>query len=518
VEISAQSKTGTPSGTEQPDHVYEAEAEDIKFFKEAAHIRTKEPSQPAFDYRFLLRPIQQILTPEEGRGPAVCACGHARGKNVNVHLVDRGNGTKRASATGIYRCGNGEACPVCARHVAALRAKRYRLVHEAVTSMGGTMLTFVFTIDHAPEDRLEPLLSALKSASTGVRSDRFWNQKIAPLLDAVGAMTDVHVRWSIAGGWHPHLHVTIACLTNDMEALRAGAATLIERFVKRLMKLKHRASKQRQSMSILDARPNAYPAHHHRRAQVLGNLADEMHEDTSLSPFDIAELAAAGDAGMKVLFVEFVEAMRGSKSGVITSRMANRLGIEAGTDPGPSFDETTHVGAIPSSVWMKLLDLNLTSTFLGHVETFGRAGWQRSRWWALQQTGFAPPVLKENADEIIHLLIAADRFEDPAFRQMAKDMIGWRRQEWTSKHQPELVAETMAYAEGHWRHATVDEARQQGLMEEVAYWADKRTMRRWRELSHMTLPMHNDPLSAAAVSHECNSDHVRQKTPISQHI
>jgi hypothetical protein len=486
METPAPSQEAPLSDAEQPTLSQVSTEEDIMFLKEAAHIRKEETPQPAYDYRFLLRPIQEMLAPLKGKGerPAVCVCGHARGKDVSVHLIDRGNGTQRASASGIYRCGNGEACPTCARHVAALRAKRYRLVHEAVNALGGTMLTIIFTIEHDPADRLAPLLAALKSASTGARSDRFWNNKIAPLIHAVGAMTDVHVRRSAQGGWHPHLHVTLPCLTSDLVALRAGSALLIEKFLERLKRLGYRPSLKHQSATILDVRPNAYAAHHHRRAQVTGNLAAEMDEETSLSPFDIAELAAAGDPEMQALFVEFFEAMRGSKSGVITARMAKKLGIEPGTDAGPSFDQATRVGVIPSPVWMKLMDLNLTGTFLTHVETFGREGWQRSRWWALQQTGFVPPVLEQEADEIIHLLAAAHRFEDPAFRQMAEDMIRWHRQEWTRKHGHKTVADTMSYAEAHWSHANVNETRLQSLMGRVMIWADKRIMRRWRMSQH----------------------------------
>lgn len=491
MEASPPSETSAPSSTGQPEQG-SAKAEDIKFFKEVAHIRKEETQKPAYDYRFLLRPIQQMLTPEEGRGPAVCACGHARGKTVNVHLIERENGTQRASAVGIYRCGNGEACPVCARHVAALRAKRYRRVHEAVNAMGGTMLTFVFTIDHDPEAALAPLLAALKSASTGVRSDRFWNEKIAPLMQAVGAMTDAHVRRSGRGGWHPHLHITLPCLTTDIEALRSGAAMLIERFVERLAKLGYRASTDLQSMTILDARPNAYPAHHHRRAQVHGNLADEIDDDTSLSPFDIAELAADGDAKMKALFVEFVEAMRGSKSGVITAAMAKKLGIEAGTNPGPGFDENTRLGSIPSTVWMKLLDRNLTGTFLTNVETFGRIGWQRSRWWALEQTNEAPEYSVELAAEIAELIHAQQRMPDPVAKELAQDQIEILKGDWTWTHGAEFVAGTMEYVAANHRHMQVD-------TEGVDIWvsileesAGQLAIRRRYAASHTSLPVGDD--------------------------
>ncbi|HEY4201703.1 MAG TPA: hypothetical protein VGM83_14210 [Devosiaceae bacterium] len=484
------------------------EDDDIRFLKEVAHIRERESQQPQYDYRFLMRPIQEMLAPGEGRGPAICACGHARGKTVNVHLIDRGNGTHRASATGIFRCGNGEACPACARHIAALRAKRYRLAHDAVTALGGTMVTFVFTIEHAPDDRLAPLLAALKSASTGARSDRFWNEQIRLAMQAVGAMTDTHVRWSGRGGWHPHLHVTLACLTQDIEALRAGSAMLIASFVARLAQLGHRASLEQQSVHILDARPNAYAAHHHRRAQVEGELAAAMTEDTSLSPFDIAELAVGGDLEMKARYVEFFQALRGTKSGVITAPMAKKLGIEACASPGPSFDETTRIGSIPSPVWMKLLDLNLTGTFLNHVETFGRAGWQRSRWWALQQTGFAPPVDLAMADDLMAAIKAIALLTNPTAKTIGQSFLASRVDGWTAQHGRDVAAATLSYAEEHAAFTSVGDAEAENMAVALETWADKATRRRRDRSSHMTLPMRDGALRAGTVPHGSAGEHV----------
>src|SRR5690606_7821629 len=109
----------------------------LRFLKEDVHFQNKPAQRKAHDYRYLLRPIQEMLAPKEGRGLAVCACGHARSKSISVHLVGKPDGRQKASVGGIYRCGNGEVCPMCARSVAALRAKGYRRIHEAVTARGG---------------------------------------------------------------------------------------------------------------------------------------------------------------------------------------------------------------------------------------------------------------------------------------------------------------------------------------------------------------------------------------------
>lgn len=465
----------------------------FKFLKEAVHFQEESTAGPQYDYRYLLHPIQRMLAPEEGRGPAVCACGHARGKQVGVHLVEKENGTHRASVTGIYRCRNGEVCPVCARHIAALRAKRYRLVHEAVTARGGRMVTLVLTIEHDPGDRLADLLRALKAASTGVRSEGRWTRKIRPLLKAAGVMIDPHVRRSRRGGWHPHLHVTIACLTADLDAIKEGANLYLERFVVLLSRAGYHASRERQSALILDAKANAYPAHHHRRAKIDGDLADDLDDDTSLSPFDIAELAAAGDAEMRALFVEFAEAMRGSKSGIITASMAKALGIEAGTDPNPGFDESTRIGGIPSPVWTKLMELNLNGTFLTQVETGGRAGWRRSRWWALQQTGFAPPIVPALANEMTVLVKAIALLTNDEAKAMAKDVLADRLKGWTAQHGHALVVATLDYAEAHAPLTTNGDEEAESLAAIIETWAGKAMRRRRWQASRKAHPVAESP-------------------------
>src|SRR5690606_6748008 len=60
VETPPPGERAAPSTGEQPDQE-EAKVEgDIKYLKEAVRIRPQETSQPAYDYRFLLRPIQEM--------------------------------------------------------------------------------------------------------------------------------------------------------------------------------------------------------------------------------------------------------------------------------------------------------------------------------------------------------------------------------------------------------------------------------------------------------------------------
>lgn len=519
----APSETGDDSAAHPASHtdrLGEDGRDTIESIKEAAHFQER-PSPPPGDYRNLLRPIQRMLDPgKDQRRPAVCLCGYARGSEIGVHLVRR-NGADAASVTGIYRCGSGESCPFCAPHVAALRAKRYRLVHEAVAARSGRMLTLTLTLAHDPGDSLEGLLKALKAASTGARSGGNWNRKIRRALNSAGVLVDAHVRWSRNGGWHPHLHLTIACLTDDEDAISTAADLLIERYVALLARLGFRAGADQQSAFILRNDPTeggyAYPAFHHRPAEVEGDLRASMDDDTSLSPFDIARLAAAGNAEMERLFIEFSRAMHGTKCAVITAPMARTLGIEPDADT-PGLDDATRLGTIPSRVWAGLLNENLQATFLSNVVTFGRQGWRRVWWWAHTETGHTPPVLDDAATEIMTLFKAMHRLDDADAKTLAQDMIDIRIEEWTARHGPALVSITIDYAEAHWRYLTMDDVAVADLMNGIEKWAAKRALRRRWEVSHTTLPVRDGTSPADAASHGSIIEHVGQNGQNSHHL
>jgi hypothetical protein len=470
----------------------------LLFTEEAA--RVQESSR---DYRDLLRPVQRMLAPASGRKPAVCLCGYARGSEVGVHLVAKG-GRHAATVSGIYRCGNGEACVFCAPRIAALRAERYRKVHEAVVARNGRMLTLTLTLAHDPDDDLPDLLDALKAASTGARSGGVWHRQIRRMLNAAGVMVDVHVRFSLSGGWHPHLHLTIPCLTDDEDAIMAGADLLVQRYTTLLKAQGYDADMDHQSIAILRTGENergyAYPSHHHRPAEVEGDLSEGMDDDTSLSPFDVAHLAAQGDKAMEARFITFAAAMRGSKSAVVTARMAQALGIDPDPDGGVVLDDTTRLGTLPSPVWSGLLNDNLQGTFLSRVVTFRRQGWRYIWWWAHLQTGLAPPILHDAANELMVLLAAFHKLDGDDAKALAQDMIEGRIATWHDQHGPDLVAQTRDYAEAHYRYIKLDRIAITDMVARIERWADKLALRRRQaEEPNTGLPIGRVPMAIPAV-------------------
>ncbi|MBF0677893.1 MAG: hypothetical protein IR164_02995 [Devosia sp.] len=485
----------------------------------------EQPVQPKLDKPpSVLRTVQALFDPgpEVKKKPPICYCNKPRLGNVDVHLREDANGRKKAGVSGVWRCGNGEVCPMCVEAAASRRMDGYGRAGGAAIEKGGRIVTIVLSVSHSRKDKLADLMQVVKKASTGARAGGTWHRQIKPAMGCAGVLVDHHVRHGERYGWHYHQHLTMYCLDRDEASIKAACAAMVERYVRLLHQQGHRADAERQHIKILHdvtkTQPYHYPANHNAVDEEEGmELAAADHgEEESATPMMLAERAAQGDTQAAALFTEFAAAIRNTRSAVITSAMTAKLGIAPKEDEAPAHNEQNRLGSIPSKVWTKLIDESLTSTFFSRVEAAGRQGWRAVRWWALEETGFAPPILDEKAHEIIYLLVAADRFDDPAYREMARDMIGWNREAWESKHGAEIVADTMEYAEAHWRLTTVDEGRMQALMDNVAIWADKRIMRRWRGLSHMTLPVGDSPPPAASVPHRSVRDHVGQKSPISQ--
>lgn len=453
----------------------------LEFCDEAVDFQKRIPAS-----RSLLRAVQKMLDPGRvRRKPAVCLCGSPRKHDVDVHLIDK-NGTSKASITGIWRCKNGEVCPHCSEIVAAERATRHKRVANAVTGKGGRILTVVLTVAHDPGDKLADVMTALKKASTGARSGGTWTRKIKRLLRVAGVLIDAHTRWSAEAGWHYHQHVTIACLSDNEDEIREGAKALIDRYVELIRRAGYDADAERQWVSIVksgaaETTPYNYPADHHRPHRSDGDLQGALDEGTSLSPLQIAELAAAGDEAMAERFREFAKAVRGTKSAIVTAKMSKALCIEDADDEKPALDESTRLGSIPGVAWMRLLDQNLNGTFLSRVEAAGRPGWDAVRWWAVKITGCAPEIIPDLVQEIVLYLRVREEVTEPGAGDIAQHNLEQRIQDWTRIYGHDLIAATIDFAYAHERFVAVDANAVTAFANSLYEWADKYKRRQGRE-------------------------------------
>ncbi|OAM79651.1 hypothetical protein [Devosia elaeis] len=483
----------------------------------------KEDAAPA-SAPSVLRTVQALHEPGDGtKRPPICYCGAPRLKEVDVHLREDGTGKKKAGVSGIWRCRNGETCPLCVEAATARRRSAYARVGDATIEKGGILVSVVLSVSHGLEDRLADLMTAVKKASTGARAGGPWHRKIKAALGALGVLVDHHVRYGERYGWHYHQHLTIFCLNRDEQAVMAAIDALVQRYLRLLARQGYRATADRQHVKVLREHPEGeaytYPADHNPADgdDDMEITAADHGEDESLSPMQLAEMAAQGDEQAAALFMEFSAAIRKTRSVVVTPAMATALDIESQGEEPPAYTEQTRLGSIPGKVWTKLLDENLATTFLSRVESAGREHWLAVRWWALEQTGEAPEYSVELANEIAQLIRAQNCLDDPTAKELAQNQLGILQCDWTESHGADLVAATMEYVAANQRHMTVNE-------KDVDWWtsvlevnASKIARRRRDAASHTTLPECANPPAAAGVPHGSVPDHVGQKSPISQH-
>ncbi|MBJ6987276.1 hypothetical protein [Devosia sp. MC521] len=475
----------------------------------------------------VLRTVQALHEPgkdetgKDKKRPPICYCGAPRLKDVDVHLRDDGTGRTKAGVSGIWRCRNGETCPLCIEAATARRTDAYARVGKAAIKKGGSVVSVVLSVSHSLEDKLADLMAAVKKASTGARAGGPWHRNIKVALGALGVLVDHHVRYGQRFGWHYHQHLTIFCLNRDAEAIKVAVDALVERYLRLLARQGYRAAAERQHVKVLTEHPEGkaytYPANHNPGDddEAVEVAAVDHGEDESLSPMQLAERAAHGDNRAAALFMEFSAAIKKTRGVIVTPAMAMALEIER-KEEEPAYTEQTRLGSIPGKVWTKLIDQNLNGTFLTRVELAGRENWLAVRWWALEQTGEAPEYSNELADELAELFQAQQRLVDPTAKQLAQDQIGIMQCDWNESHGADLVVATMDYVKAHFRHMRVDKAGVEYWMATLDDLAGK-VHRRRAAASHTTLPMGDSPPSVETVSHGSVRDRVRQNYRNSQH-
>ncbi|KQT83118.1 hypothetical protein [Aurantimonas sp. Leaf443] len=312
------------------------------------------------------------LAPDE-RGPSVCGCGRPGFdvESVGIHRRTREDGTRRAFVSGVYRCGSGWLCPTCAPAVAAIRQARVQRVVEATTEHDGSFVMGLVTVSHGPADRLADLKRLVSESFAAARRGAPWER-----IKRRGGIAGVLVAPEVTHGgygWHFHIHFGMACLADKADARAAGEA-LIERFMRAVEARGGKALRHAQGIQIA-ASPEAageYIAKGTSWELAAGSSGRKSHA-AGRTPWDIAEDAIDGDMPSYGLWREFAEAMPGTRSCVVTPRLAAALGIDAEDDDetGGAFDlteEALKVGDVPSPTWRTILRTSLAGTFLATIE------------------------------------------------------------------------------------------------------------------------------------------------------
>ncbi len=152
-------------------------------------------------------------------GKSVRMCGSAVGGGVvQVRAGDH------AGLAGVYRCGNGKLCPVCAAKIQGARAEATGRAVAYAQTRGLLMFFATFTVQHGPEARLADMYDLLAGAWRGTFGNTPWKDRkahgtrnaqvgVATRLGVLGWQRVVEATygkpWQGGNGWHLHYHVML---------------------------------------------------------------------------------------------------------------------------------------------------------------------------------------------------------------------------------------------------------------------------------------------------------------------
>lgn len=332
----------------------------------------------------------------------MCGCGRPAydAESVTVHLrAGEQTGELRAGVSGVYRCGSPWLCPVCAVGKAKERAGRIRTVAEATYGRGGAVALVVLTVSHAARTTLADVKGTVQTASRKARQGVTWT-RLTERHGILGVVVGQEVTLSRAAGWHYHQHLSVPVDgPTDEETERAAVrGWALDRIVKaralraaRAVASRYKAAIRAAGGTVSDrhgtyvrvAEDEADAADYTAKGSMAWEVAggptkDRTHASDSLTPWDVAELAYAGDGWACHRWAEYVEVMPGTRSCVVSAALAARLGVSTADDREEG-EQVLHepdeiVGRVEAPTWRRWLRHGLASTFLARVEHGGEAG------------------------------------------------------------------------------------------------------------------------------------------------
>jgi len=395
----APAQSAAPGAKSRTDRVSALTTEELRF-REAIEAQRHQPDLlTATSQRFaLLHRIGQMLRdPATGRGPAVCGCGRsafgADGEPVaEVSVVRREGGG--VAIGGVYRCGSGWLCPVCAPGQTIERQRRVADAVAALYKSDGVAVMVTLTARHRRGDRLADLKEIVQTAGRKSRQGRAWveAQKTA---DVVGVIVAPEVTYSLTHGWHFHLHLLVLCRTeSDCIAKKAGEF-LVSRYLQNIKAAGARARRLSQDVQVAASPADAADYVAKGLAWELSGRTKKVSRSAKgLQPFEIAMAAAAGDEKAFALWREYASAIVGTRSCVISQSLADALALKAADgaeEVAQQFAEDGEiVGSLPAATWNALMRLGRASELVEKVEA--RQPWAEIAAWAKRIAHPPPPA------------------------------------------------------------------------------------------------------------------------------
>ena len=156
--------------------------------------------------RQLLGPRREPETGEWSKKHRAGTCGLPHGERVEMGYVTVPDGLDGGQLRGVVVCAAANLCMRCAIKIAAARARQIELLAAVMKALGFHCYMVTPTFSHARNDGLALSYQDMMDAWTALRQSRLFRKLTA---GGGGFCRQVEVTWSLANGFHPHLHVLV---------------------------------------------------------------------------------------------------------------------------------------------------------------------------------------------------------------------------------------------------------------------------------------------------------------------
>lgn len=253
------------------------------------------------------------LLSEKDKMSRVASCCERRAKGLGGKPVEkitiRGTDDGRAWMSGVWRCANAWACPVCAATMSTSRRLDIECAVAQHKEADGTFALLTLTFPHTRDMRLKETLSSFQNAKRFLTQRAAWKRLKESVVGTITTLEITHGD----NGWHPHQHILLFVKSGvmiDDSALYDSWASCCEK-----------AGLSRPSEEHgLDLRFSEDGSSYAAYVEKEGNSWKLSNELTSVNKlghknsktgFQLLEDYCEGDLRSGVLFKEFVEGVAG---------------------------------------------------------------------------------------------------------------------------------------------------------------------------------------------------------------
>lgn len=348
---------------------------------------TQSPRALYADVYKLLSASQHLLQKDNHR---VCVCCNHRTPNTDTIKITRSSDATKASFSGVMKCGDIWACPVCARKVSEQRRIELNQAVEAAKSLGYRVPMLTLTHAHTSLDTLPETRKLMQKAYGRLTSGRWW-QEFKDEYCVIGTIRAFEVTYGDKNGWHVHWHVMLVIdpskatleYQKDFDPI-AMEITLKKRWGLTLHRLggfaseEHGARVTEHENEVADyiAKFGYTPSGVESKArskeqwteshELAKNVSKRARGKYGRTPFQILEDYADGDKQSGALFVEYVKAMKHARQLVWSDGLKDLLlGGETASDQDIADEiESEIVVEIEPKAWRVIVRYRLRGKLL----------------------------------------------------------------------------------------------------------------------------------------------------------